>query len=640
MVQKKPSRSIKLFGTEEPTAHQRVLTAGDISAVFDRGSLRYIRFRGVEVLRGISFLLRDANWGTYNATISNLKVRQSKNGFSVSYQAVCKDDSQELLYSAKVEAADGVVKFYATGIPKTDFVTNRTGFVVLHPLEGIVGQPVEIIHTNGKKEKARFPKLISPGQPVFEIRSLKHTVTPGVTATVLMEGNKFEMEDHRNWMDASYKTYVCSLLDPWPYTLPRDKPFQQSITLTLDGKPKSVKRGSGSSEVTVTLGKRLGKLPRLAAGISMAGSKAALGGVELIKNLRLSALVCQIDGRQGGQAEAAGDFAEIARRCAVPVKLEIILPAEASADAEVASIAKAVRTGDLKPESVVITHMHDLKSFQPNMERPSGPSYEGMAKAARAEFPGVQIGGGMLSYFTELNRKPLPVGLFDFVTHTVCPIVHAADDVSVMETLEALPSIFGSTRDMAGTLPYHIGPSGISCRDNPYGATVAPNPHNSRVCLSGADPRQKGLFAAAWNLGLFAAAARAKIDFIALGAATGPQGAISSHGIHPVYHVVRGLGERGGNKYVAAAISAPGKVAALAQQSMQGRVLWLANLTGENLIARMGGFQGSAVLTMLDERNFNSLTSDPHYLSYNGSKLKKVSEVELGAYAVARIVAD
>ena len=34
-----------------------------------------------------------------------------------------------------------------------------------------------------------------------------------------MEGNKFEMEDHRNWMDASYKTYVCSLLDPWPYTL-------------------------------------------------------------------------------------------------------------------------------------------------------------------------------------------------------------------------------------------------------------------------------------------------------------------------------------------------------------------------------------------------------------------------------------
>ena len=43
--------------------------------------------------------------------------------------------------------------------------------------------------------------------------------------TVLMQGNKFEMEDHRNWMDASYKTYVCSLLDPWPYTLEKGKNF-------------------------------------------------------------------------------------------------------------------------------------------------------------------------------------------------------------------------------------------------------------------------------------------------------------------------------------------------------------------------------------------------------------------------------
>ena len=60
-------------------------------------------------------------------------------------------------------------------------------------------------------------------------RSLKHQVMPGVTATVLMEGNKFEMEDHRNWMDASYKTYVCSLLDPWPYTLKKGEAFVQRI---------------------------------------------------------------------------------------------------------------------------------------------------------------------------------------------------------------------------------------------------------------------------------------------------------------------------------------------------------------------------------------------------------------------------
>ena len=44
----------------------------------------------------------------------------------------------------------------------------------------------------------------------------------------------------------------------------------------------------------------------------------------------------------------------------------------------------------------------------------------------------ITLGGGMLSYFTELNRKPVPKGVFDFITHTVCPIVHAADDISVI----------------------------------------------------------------------------------------------------------------------------------------------------------------------------------------------------------------
>src|SRR3546814_1455693 len=61
--------------------------------------------------------------------------------------------------------------------------------------------------------------------------------------------------------------------------------------------------------------------------------------------------------------------------------------------------------------------------------------------AARRAFPGIALGGGMFSYFTELNRKRPPVGLLDFVSHATCPIVHAADDRSVIQTLEAIPHI-------------------------------------------------------------------------------------------------------------------------------------------------------------------------------------------------------
>jgi D-apionolactonase len=645
------TRAIKLTGTDVAEPKRRMLEAGPITALFDNGALRYIRYRGTEVLRGIAYLLRDKNWGTYGPAIENLRIAQRKDGFTISYTATAKDKTQGLRYEARIEAsAAGKLVFSATGTPLTDFLTNRTGFVVLHPLIGVVGEPVEMAHTNGKKRKAKFPKLISPGQPVFDIRSLKHEVVPGVTATVLMEGNKFEMEDHRNWMDASYKTYVCSLLDPWPYTLKKGEPFTQSITLTIEGKPRGRTAGKKGSGIAVELGGAKGTIPAIGVGVPMAEAKHALSRADLISGMDPNHLVCQIDGRQDDQREAAAAFRELRERTGALSFLEIVLPAKAPAKEEVGAIAKELRAADYAPDAIIVTQMHDLKSFQPNTPRPWGPSYEEMAAAVRREFPGVTLGGGMLSYFTELNRKPVPKGLFDFVTHSVCPIVHAADDISVMETLEAIPSIIASTRNMVGRTPYLLGPSSIPCRDNPYGAGVAPNPGNGRVCLSDMDPRQRGLFAAAWNLGLVSACARGGLDAVALGAVTGPQGAIyrkadypqpwfdgAKAQVYPAYHVLAGLGAASGNKRLDANASAPSTVAALAHQSAEGKELWLANLTPEPQKVKVTGFSGAAEIHRLSDGNFTALATKPDFLSRPGDSVKKLSSVELGPYGVVRI---
>jgi hypothetical protein len=56
------------------------------------------------------------------------------------------------------------------------------------------------------------------------------------------------------------------------------------------------------------------------------------------------------------------------------------------------------------------------------------------------------------------------------------PIVHAADDRSVMETLETLPAIIDSAKSIAGGKAWRVGPSGIGTRDNPYGTKPTPNP--------------------------------------------------------------------------------------------------------------------------------------------------------------------
>jgi hypothetical protein len=295
----------------------------------------------------------------------------------------------------------------------------------------------------------------------------------------------------------------------------------------------------------------------------------------------------------------------------------------------------------------------DLRGVLPGSKGPDGPTLAEIYRAARAAFPGVRLGGGTFAFFTELNRKRPPTENLDFVTHTTCPIVHAADDVSVMETLEALPYVVQSAKAFIDGKAYCIGPSSIPARLNPYGASTASNPGNGRVCLADMDPRQRGLFGAAWTLGYVAALAGGGLSAITLGAATGPAGMIyrrasyaqpyfdeaGAPSVYPLYHVVAGLAAAGGSKVIATKSAAPGKVAALAVRGGRGVTLWLANLTGETQKAKVSGFTGGAQLHVLDEGSFVAATRDPGWLNKNGKALKKVGGVELAPYAVARIAA-
>ena len=152
----KPSRAVMLFGTEEPVTTLRILNAGALTAELDAGNLRHIRYGGLEVIRAVSFIVRDHNWGTYNPVIENLSIEEKPDRFTVTYTASAQDERQSFRYSARIEGtADGRLEFVATGSAETDFLTNRTGFVVLHP-SGVAGRPVTIEHVDGAIEEGRF----------------------------------------------------------------------------------------------------------------------------------------------------------------------------------------------------------------------------------------------------------------------------------------------------------------------------------------------------------------------------------------------------------------------------------------------------------------------------------------------------
>ncbi len=227
------NRAILLTGTpviENPT---RALRAGKLEAEFDAGALRKIRWNGVEVLRAILFLVRTPGWGTPDAEISGLEVSESDDAFRVSYDA---------RYGAK----DGVTATIrltgeATGRLRADalirvgapFDTNRTGFVVLQPLDGFAGTSVGIVHASGPERDLVIPAQISPGQPVMDLRAITHRPVEGLNVETRFEGDVFEMEDHRNWSDASFKTYSRPIGLPYPYKLTPDAPVAQAVAVTI-----------------------------------------------------------------------------------------------------------------------------------------------------------------------------------------------------------------------------------------------------------------------------------------------------------------------------------------------------------------------------------------------------------------------
>ena len=85
------NRTIFLTGTALVEPPVQPLRAGALTATYDRGALRWIRWRDQEVLRGISFLVRTPGWGTPDAEISGLEIREDAAAFEIRYTARYRD---------------------------------------------------------------------------------------------------------------------------------------------------------------------------------------------------------------------------------------------------------------------------------------------------------------------------------------------------------------------------------------------------------------------------------------------------------------------------------------------------------------------------------------------------------------------
>jgi D-apionolactonase len=441
------------------------------------GALRAICWQGVEVVRAIDCPVRDENWGTYPQE----SVEESWDAETGVYRRTFRIAQDALRGRLQMQLSEsGSLSAELQLHALREFSTNRAGFIVLHPIAGVAGTPLQVQHPDQQIEQTHFPKRISPHQPAVDIFSLMHE-REGVRIEIAFAGEVFEMEDQRNWGDASFKTYCRPLALPTPYTLKAGEEVWQRIVVSATSRPPEL---------------------LLAAESGWSDPDDNLGSLSLL--LRLY-------GHETGTEDWLGAVTK-----GRAVDLEVVIPSGADPEQHLTSIAAALASQRVAPHHVIALPEAYLKSYPPSGPWPVGATPTEAARAARKAFPHARIGVGVLTNFAELNRcRPEP-GVGDYLTFSATAIVHAADDRSVWETLETLPQILESAKALAPGLPIRLGLVSIGMRTNPYGATVAPNPERARKPMAQDDPRQSTEFAARYARAVFEVARAAGVEALAL----------------------------------------------------------------------------------------------------------------------------
>ena len=545
-----------LTGMHEAEEPPLTLRAGRLTAELADGNLRSIRHDGVEIIRGIAFLIRDRDWGTHRPEIHGQQVETAPGRFDVRYRATFRGPEDSVIsVDVTLSGRDGRLEFAADARTTTGFETNRCGFCVLHPVVGLAGTPVTVEHVDGRMVDTRLPDAIEPWQPFKEIRAITHRAPQGFGVSCRMEGDTFEMEDQRNWSDASYKTYVRPLALPWPYRIAPGETVSQRVLLDIaDDRPaRPAAARAADQPVTLDVTGPTLTMPAMGLVITPEEVENTLAALPRLKDIGPQTLLCHYDPLAGHGLSALQAYARLAAAFASETVLELALPCIETPAAECRAIARDLAEAGFRPDAVMISPAVDRQSTPPGSAWPACPPLEDVYAAAHAAFGPIPVGGGMLSYFTELNRKRVPADGLAFISHATNPIVHAADDLSVMQTLEALPFITRSVRAIYGDRPYRIGPSTIAMRQNPYGSRTMDNPEGRRIAMAHADPRHNARFGAAFALAYAARVLDARPTHLTLAAMTGPFGLIAAAGepspegsLRPIGTVIGELAARAG----------------------------------------------------------------------------------------------
>jgi hypothetical protein len=510
----------------------REITLGDWSLELRDDDLARIRFRGHEVLRSVRAVVRDRDWNTAVWTVG--EVSASDAGARIALSSASFDNRFDGSLVVSAEERSLRVEFEVDA--QDEFWTNRTGLVVLHPA-ALSGAPLAITHTSGLVSRTHFPGDVSPHQPAFDIRALD---SEGVAVT--FEGDSFEMEDQRNWTDASFKTYSRPLADPFPYLF--DGPVRQAVTIAVSDvlasalakSPTSARDSEEpgghhhSSRDSQDLALAEAGEVRFSVGASTA---PGTGPTDPIGHDALVEVDLDWDGWPAVIERAAAS--------GLPLDVRLVLPLadpEERVREAVAALADlpVARIAAVQPPTHPAEHMSDASAVR-------------ILRDALGDRD-VPVIGGTRSHFTELNRGQhlVPEGL-DGIAFSTTPMFHTLETLQLEQAIGMQRLIAEQAVRIADGAAVHVGPVTLRAHLNNVATTSPVRPEGSDLSegygpefLDADDERQRDPELAAWTIASAAALAVPGVATVSFFEEWGPRGIRASDGSdRPVADALRAL---------------------------------------------------------------------------------------------------
>ena len=273
------------------------LQAGPVSVDLVGAELMNLRLGRHELARRVHFVVRDEHWGTVGPEVLTIRISDGREKFGVALEVLHRQGPVAVRWTGLIDGApDGCITFSVDAEALDTFPYGRIGLCVLHRAIDYVGRRY-VARRDGIAHLASFhPRSsqfsIEPGvwEPVVgPFTSLAIELADAVTVDFAFEGGLFEMEDQRNWTDATLKTYSTPIAKDHPHWATPATRFRHGLAIRVPSNVSAKPEGASLEErITAHIGVATDiPLPELGTLLTDDPTPAAPGAAELMSAAEL-----------------------------------------------------------------------------------------------------------------------------------------------------------------------------------------------------------------------------------------------------------------------------------------------------------------------------------------------------------------